>query len=120
MRDSAIVVIRRYLSWMPTDALLVALAFYTAFLFRFVSAPGRNLAQYLGPLNSVIVLLMLLYVVMNVLTQLDNRLWAYATVQDVGAIFVSVGMSTFVVVLVDLLYGATYPRLLPLSVVVLG
>ncbi|RME41015.1 MAG: polysaccharide biosynthesis protein, partial [Caldilineae bacterium] len=106
---------RRYLFPALIDASLVVIAFFAALSLRFA---GEIPPHYLQQAGLWVPPVALVYVLSNLGFRIYNRLWRYATPYDVMALLESVGVSTLVLVVLDLLQGVNRP--LPVSQLVLG
>jgi FlaA1/EpsC-like NDP-sugar epimerase len=107
--------VRRCALLILLDAIVVALAHGLAVPLRFAGvAPER----YLQALRAFIPLAVLAYVALNYLFGLYHRIWRYAGAEEVVPISASAGVSTLIVLLLDLFWPQERP--LPLSTVLLG
>jgi FlaA1/EpsC-like NDP-sugar epimerase len=97
------------------DSLSVVLAFYLAMTLRFA---GREPEAYLVQFQRTIWFVVLVFGLFNGLFGLYERLWRYASTEDLVPIIESVAASTLLVAAVDLLWRPARP--LPLSVVLAG
>jgi len=105
----------RYLVSIVADVFLVSLAFLVALLLRFEAEIPRsywaNLLIFTFPIAMV-------YVASNYFFGLYNRLWRYASSQEVISILGSVAVSTLILGVIDL--SLIRQRPLPLSVILMG
>jgi len=102
------------------DALVVVVAFYLATLVRFVDAPG-NSGPFLERLPFVLVPVTAAYLVGNQAWSINRRVWRYASGAEVLMIFTSVGLTTILLLAVDVILGKlTQARPLPIAVLILG
>jgi FlaA1/EpsC-like NDP-sugar epimerase len=93
----------------------VFVSFMAALAFRF---DGRVPASYIRSFGSTIPLIVAVYCVINALLGLYNRLWRYASMQEVCTIGLAAATGTMILVLASLLWPGERP--IPLSVVMLG
>jgi FlaA1/EpsC-like NDP-sugar epimerase len=102
------------------DAVVVVAAFYMATYLRFVDAPG-NAGSIWERLPFVLVPIAAAYLVSNHLWSLNRRVWKYASGLEVLMIFTSVGLTTVLLLAVDVLVGIfSRARLVPIGVLVMG
>jgi len=97
------------------DAVSVFVSFMAALAFRF---DGRVPASYMRSFGSIIPLIVAVYCVINALLGLYNRLWRYASMQEVCTIGFAAAIATMLLVLASLLWPGERP--IPLSVVMVG
>ncbi len=119
-RRRIVVLIRRWVPWGVIDALCVVVAFYIAYLLRFVENPVVALRANLAPVTSAVAPAALVFVLSNHLYRLNSRVWRYATAADVLPIMASAITSTLVVVAGDIVLARGHQRALPIGVVLLG
>ncbi len=112
--------VRRRVPWALLDAPVVAAAFYAAFAFHALDAPGPGLAGILARLNAVMVPLVVLYVSVNYLFGIHRRVWRYASAGEVLAILVAAGTSTLIVTAVKALAILRHWPFIPTGMVLLG
>jgi FlaA1/EpsC-like NDP-sugar epimerase len=102
------------------DAVVVVAAFYVATYLRFVDAPG-NAGSIWERLPFVLVPIAAAYLLSNHLWSLNRRVWRYASGLEVLMIFTSVGLTTVLLLTVDVLAGTfSRARLVPIGVLVMG
>jgi FlaA1/EpsC-like NDP-sugar epimerase len=97
------------------DAISVIVSFVLALAFRF---DGRVSASYMRSFGSFIPLLIAVYCITNTLFGLYNRLWRYASMQEVFTIGFAAATGTILLVLASLLWPRERP--VPISVVMVG
>src|SRR5690349_3850079 len=97
------------------DAVVVIAAFYVATYLRFVDAPG-NAGSIWERLPFVLIPIAAAYLVSNHVWSLNRRVWKYASGLEVLMIFTSVGLTTMLLLAVDVLVGAfSAARLVPIG-----
>jgi len=112
---------RRYMHPVLLDLIVVVASFYLALILRFSGErPGDVAAmfRYAGLLTDHIFLVAFIFAVSASIFGLYNRIWRYASGQEVPAILGAGGMGTLVVLIMTLLWGAERP--IPISVVLMG
>lgn len=97
------------------DALAVVFSFFIALALRF---DGKIPTEHLVSFWRAIPLVIFVYCLMNRFFGLYKRLWRYASVQEVLAIFASVVTSTLFVLIIEVLWNIKRP--IPLSIVIAG
>ncbi|MBI4329427.1 MAG: polysaccharide biosynthesis protein [Chloroflexi bacterium] len=97
------------------DAALVLVAYGLAFLLRF---EGSVPEEYLVGFREVAPVALLVYLAVNYLFGVYDRMWSYASSSEVMNIWVAVMVATGLLTGLDVLAGSQRP--VPLSVVVLG
>jgi FlaA1/EpsC-like NDP-sugar epimerase/lipopolysaccharide/colanic/teichoic acid biosynthesis glycosyltransferase len=114
--------VRRHVPWLLLDAPVIAAAFYAALFLRLLDSSTRSgVTNYLGAMNRWIVPVIVLYVAMTSLWGVHRRIWRFATAADVRPIFGATATATAILFGSDLFFsGIRSPRILPLSVVLLG
>jgi FlaA1/EpsC-like NDP-sugar epimerase len=99
---------------------VVGAAFYLATFVRFLDTSG-NYGPFWERLPFVLVPITAAYLASNQIWSLNRRVWRYASGLEVLMIFTSVGLTTMVLLVVDLIASAfTHGRLLPIGVLVMG
>lgn len=102
------------------DAVVVVAAFYMATYVRFVDAPG-NSGSIWERLPFLLIPITTAFLVGNQVWSLNRRVWRYASAVEVLMIFASVGLTTMLLLAVDLLVSTfTHARLLPIGALVMG
>ena len=119
-RRLAVARIGRSIAWILVDVVVVVIAFYLATYVRFVDAPGNS-----GPiwerLPFLLVPITAVYLAGNEAWSIHRRVWRYASGVEVSVVFFSVGLSTMLLLAVDLVVSTfTQDRLLPIGVLVVG
>lgn len=112
---------RRYLSPALLDMVVVGCSFYVALGLRFSGElPGDivRLLHYARLLANLIGFVALVYVLSSAIFGLYNRMWQYASSQEVLSILAAGGAGTLAILIADLLWRTE--RLIPLSVVLIG
>lgn len=112
---------RRYMHPVLLDLIVVVASFYLALVLRFSGErPGdvAEMLRYAGLLTDHIFLVAFIFAVSASIFGLYNRLWRYASGQEVPAILGAGGMGTLVVLIMTLLWGAERP--IPISIVLMG
>src|SRR4051812_33460597 len=94
--------LRRAGSWLAVDTAVVAISFSAALGFRLLALPPERWPDYLGALAVSIVPLVALYLVFNLVFQLDQRAWWYAGAGEVGLIFAAAALATLAAMAFDL------------------
>jgi len=121
MKTSFALVRRRYLHPVLLDLLVVVTSFYLALFLRFSDewpADVRGMHYYGRLLGEHISFVACVFAVVATLFGLYGHIWRYASVSDALLIVGSGLVSTLVVLVMDLLWGAGRP--LPISVVLMG
>jgi FlaA1/EpsC-like NDP-sugar epimerase len=113
---------RHHVPWLLLDAPIIAAAFYAALFLRLLDSLTRSgVGNYLGAMNRWIVPVIILYLAVTSLWGVHRRIWRFATAADVRPIFGATGTATAILFGSDLFFSGTRgPRILPLSVVLLG
>lgn len=102
------------------DGVVVVAAFYMATYVRFVDAPG-NSGSIWERLPFLLIPITAAFLVGNQVWSLNRRVWRYASAVEVLLIFTSVGLTTTLLLAVDLLVSTfTHARLLPIGALVMG
>ena len=105
----------RYGLMLLLDLVSVVLAYYLALLLRFA---GSSPLRYLPPLRSHVLAVAALYCLSNALFGLYDRLWRYASSEEIIPIVESAAVATAVLAALDVLTPGVRP--IPLSVVLAG
>jgi FlaA1/EpsC-like NDP-sugar epimerase len=110
----------RSIAWIMVDAAVVVAAFYLATYVRFVDAPG-NSVPFWGRLPFLLIPITAVFIAGNQAWSLNRRVWRYASGVEVLVVFTSVGLSTVLLLAVDMVAGVfNHARLLPIGVLVMG
>jgi FlaA1/EpsC-like NDP-sugar epimerase len=112
--------VRRYVPWILLDAPVILVAFFAALFLRMFDSSAAQISGYVAGFIVSAPLLMVLFLLMNSLWGLERRMWQFATAADVRPIFGATGTATAIAFLLDSLSGGGGPRLLPLSVILVG
>jgi FlaA1/EpsC-like NDP-sugar epimerase len=97
------------------DVLSVVLGYYLALALRFT---GRAPVSYMIQFRHYILAVLLTYVLVNAALGLYNRIWRYASSEEIVSIVESVAVSTLLVTVANVLWKGVRP--FPLSVVLAG
>jgi len=114
MKARALHLVKRYLRWMVVDALLVAYSFYLALLVHF---DGHIPPHYLEELSRDILPMALVYISINYLFGIYDKIWDYAGLQE----FVPLLESTVIGTSIIAVAGAFWPLVrLPIGSLMVG
>jgi FlaA1/EpsC-like NDP-sugar epimerase len=109
----------RSVAWILVDAVVVVAAFYLATYLRFVDAVG-NSSDVWQRLPFLLIPITAVFIAGNQAWSLNRRAWRYASGVEILMVFTSVGLSTMLLLAVDMVAVFNHARLLPIGVLVMG
>lgn len=120
LRNGLVAWLRMRVPWSVLDLLIALAAYDAAYYLRFLDSPNPYRTGSIQRFGGSVALFAAAYVVTNLATRLDRRVWRYATAAEVVAIARSCAITTGVIAAVDLAVTPPGGRLVPISVVLSG